>query len=226
MSGLPKIMNLVEKRRKALDVFKAVHSGDGILWMGLVQIGPTEARASLSNERARRRIKEWFTLGLSLGSLLGYAPGANFVRQVVQLLIEYSYFIADSREQASMRSKAKERQIQESTDREKLKGSLVRDSQGVYFEVLQVPGEIPAYVDYCKVVVSMCTVLTQVYSKFMDEHCYEQANVCEAAESIDKQLCGFFFEPLAAVLGEVASHSVKKETGSVANVLAACQTEQ
>ena len=113
---------------------------------------------------------------------------------------------------------------------ESLKGSLHRTSHGVYYCLLKTPN-IPDCLDYNRIVCSLCTVIEQIYKKFLEETWFlpsTHANVTvgpgsssvpsilvQTIQDIDTEFKNLFFGVLSKNISERAINHLKNETVSL-----------
>lgn len=124
---------------------------------------------------------------------------------------------------------------------ESLKGVLHRTSYGVYYDLLQTPA-IPEFLDYNRIVCSLCTVMEQIYKKFLDESWFlpqrtartttstssassgsiaassTSALLVQAIKDIDAEFKHLFFGLLSRDITDIAVNHLKKQTESIATL--------
>ena len=185
------------------------------------------------------RTHDWFCLGYSLAPLLQIGTGPILLRALSQLLAEYSYHTSGTAKQGLQAFMAKEKGSVDFSrwkseqnpviTQDSLKGSLHRTSHGVYYDLLQTPN-VPDCLDYNRIVCSLCTVMEQIYKKFLEESWFLPQNthpttsssvnstaaiLTQAIQDIDTEFKHIFFGLISRNITELALNHVRESTDSV-----------
>ena len=174
------------------------------------------------------------------------------LKALSQLLTEYAYHTSNAAKQGIQALMAKEKVLADAArwkneqvqvvSPESLKGSLHRTSHGVYYELLQTP-TVPDSLDYNRIVCSLCTVMEQIYKKFLEESWFLPSHVIsapttpqstpssstaailtQAIQDIDTQFKHLFFGLLSRNITELALNHVRDATENI-RVLKAALTK-
>ena len=78
---------------------------------------------------------------------------------------------------------------------------------------------MPGTLDYCEVVVSLCSLLEFVYDKFLDPSVAEHEQLTAAAIYIDSQIDSELLSPIFSFLERAARASLRAETAGVLSAL-------
>ena len=192
--------------------------------------------------------------------------GPILIQKLSQLLVEFSYHTSGSTKQGIQALMAKEKNSTDTTSHssaassmtaaaqqqpsttvvtsDSLKGVLHRTSNGVYYDVLQVIS-VPDFLDYNRIVCSLCTVMEQVYKKFLEEEewfiPYKGGNsknssagssssssssgqstsslLIQAIQDIDAGFKHNFFGLLSRIITELALQKLKTETSNMSSLM-------
>ncbi|KAH7832019.1 uncharacterized protein MONOS_12903 [Monocercomonoides exilis] len=224
---------IVSKRSAVLSYLRKAHSGNGVVWLNHVRLTPDELKASQPPQKMSERIREWFSLGYSLAPLLQLASGPVFLKGLSQLIVEYTYhnsnFASQGLQSLMAKDKSQTGSVQLSLN-EEYKGTLLKTSFGIYFERLQTP-TVPDFLDYNRVVCSLCTIMEQIYKKFLDESWFRTSAAAasnalvEAIKTVDAQFKSEFFGMLSREITSLAMMHLKKQVSSFEDLVASFDTQ-
>ncbi|KAK2964114.1 hypothetical protein BLNAU_645 [Blattamonas nauphoetae] len=224
-SNFKQIEYLVTKRCANLEYLKKAHSSSGVLWMNHVRIIPEEIIQFYPADKLAQKIPDYFTLGYSLSPLLFEPPGTPLLKKLIQLMGEYDHYMANKGKKSVSSYMAREKTVSDASTvsiTEALKPVLFKTANfGVYYEYLAIP-TIPDFLDYNRVVSSLCTVLTQIYKKLIDDQFASVAVLFQAIKDIDSAIKTHFFGQIAKDLTELALSKVKSDFTS----FSACMNSQ
>ncbi|KAH7825494.1 uncharacterized protein MONOS_9463 [Monocercomonoides exilis] len=216
------VEHIVTKRTALLSYIRRAHSNQGITWQNHIRLSPEELKASLSLPKITQLSKDWFYLGYSLAPLLDISSGQQFLKSLSQFVFEYSYHTSNFAKQglhALMAKEKKEVETVPTTGIDIYKPTLYRTTYGIYFEFLQTP-PIPDYLDYQRIVCSLCTIMEQVYKKFLNETWFrsssapESSAFVEALKTVDAEFKHKFFGFLNKEITSLAVAQIKQSTAS------------
>jgi hypothetical protein len=140
-----------------------------------------------------------------------HASVVEFVKSLTQLICEFDYYISGSAMQKIAQLKAMDRATHSSKDipNDNIKATLLTaaSSGKVSYEFLVEPF-VPESLDYCRVVASLCVIVSQIYKKFLEESS-AMVPVLKAIKAIDDKFKHFFFGLISRELNKIALEHVK-----------------
>lgn len=85
---------IINKRVKNLDYIRRVHEGKAY-WLNIVKIRPEDIIQFYHPDTLKKRVVQWFYLGISIAPLLQLDNGYQFIRACAQLIEEFEYHFAN-----------------------------------------------------------------------------------------------------------------------------------
>jgi hypothetical protein len=136
----------------------------------------------------------------------------EFVKSLTQLVCEFDYYISGSAMQKISQLKAVDRATHSSKDipNDNIKATLLTaaSSNRISYEFLVEPF-VPESVDYCRVVASLCVIVSQIYKKFLEENS-AIVPILKAIKAIDDKFKHFFFGSISRELNKIALEHVRQ----------------
>ena len=190
-SKMSKVLRLAKKRMVNYSYFERLHLGGGgenrVHWMNMVRIRRSDLNKAYRRRgpTLNRRGREYYSLGMSVGAILASTKDANvMLDRIRQLLLEYEfcYHSKGSATQNISLMMATDRGLFPVGNLESQCLSSTNSSDTgsgptptlykqytkplyLMLETSQCPGQ---HVDYMEIVLSLCTVLRDMYQRVME----------------------------------------------------------
>ncbi|CAM9757572.1 unnamed protein product [Chrysoparadoxa australica] len=218
-----KVEALVEKRKNCFAYLKKLHQGD-TYWLNCVLMRRETDLKGYARDLPTSRSEKFFYLGVSLARLLRSSSGAELVVKIAQLMEELDFHYASNASQASlspthsvkvMMAKGGDHpfpvhnNIPDTTD-EHVVIKLYKFNNEVVYEHLMTP-HIPFGLEYLEVAISLCDVISLIYTRFMDEQCYTSPFVFEALMKVDARMKHHVLNAAAKEFTEASLAIIKDE---------------
>eukprot|EP01062_Namystynia_karyoxenos_P045883 TRINITY_DN34189_c0_g1_i1.p1 TRINITY_DN34189_c0_g1~~TRINITY_DN34189_c0_g1_i1.p1 ORF type:complete len:353 (+),score=89.74 TRINITY_DN34189_c0_g1_i1:79-1137(+) len=224
---------IIGKRVKNLEYLRRVHNG-GTMWMNCVWMTAEDVERHFDpaeNRVAREHLLQWFTLGLSLAPLLALPNGWQFLCAVERLVDEWEYHFASGVErmirglrQPGGRGGDEQRAAGAAGAAAFGSGasaaSVQRKVTGlVTYDYLTTP-TVPIPLSYLEVVLSLASILTFAYRKFLDHDTTDTAGGLAKVIRIDKRFKHHFFGLLSRELERLSVTLLGREQRKLADLFA------
>ncbi|EQC34214.1 hypothetical protein SDRG_08417 [Saprolegnia diclina VS20] len=218
--------DLVTLRRNDFAYLKALHMDPRrsyFLNVALVREEQLNLKSVLTPEALQRRCHQLYYMGLSLGKLLEMTNPSHLALEGCQLMEELDFFFLPSTLQnmklvVAPKGPLYERPTEASGREKELsephRPTLRKWNQKPAYRRLLTP-HISFPLDYCELVVSLCEVLTLVYTKLLDETCSRNAHVFQATLRFDDKIKKLLLEAISKQLATIAAESIKDELATL-----------
>lgn len=142
------------------------------------------------------------------------------MKNLGQLIAEFSHYISNFAMQSIQALRAKDKSSDSSAQSsDSYKGTLYKTSYGVFYEFLQTP-TIPEFLDYNRIICSLCTIMEQIYKKFLDESWFRSSSstattaLVQAIQDIDSEFKHNFFGLLSRDITALTQTHLRRQTES------------
>jgi len=225
-----RLLAVVMKRQANIQYLHRVHLGD-FYWLNCVLISKQTLRNLVRQESYKQRAVSFFYLGFSLARLLNLPNGTTFINSVCQLFEEWEYYFSGSAVQSvkyvlSRNSTSNYPQTLNINNRSSLQllttnepintsksfrpPSLSRFNNTIVYEVLQCP-HLSQSLDYLQVLLSLCEVLTQLYSKLSHPDSYTNKSLYDAIVKLDLRIKHHFINLVSKELTELSFRIMRRD---------------
>ncbi|KAH3744757.1 hypothetical protein Pelo_13839 [Pelomyxa schiedti] len=183
-----------------------VHDGT-LLWLNVTLL---EKEAFLSSPSLKKRLHQWFVLGLSLAPLLRHTEN-SFLASLAQVMEEYDHWVENSNSgikviqahTTSMRSSADDSGV--------IKPKINVYGNRVVYDYLRIYMPIANDLDYFQVVSSLCSVLKQVYLKLASSGFSSQPQYAPIVQKVDGRIKHHFFSFIHKEVNKLSQDTIKEQ---------------